>query len=448
MASERSAHETARDSALLRTLLSGVGLPLATALGALVTLPFVARSLSPAEFGVFVTLSGIFALISVADLGVGAALTLQVSSHLALGRQDAARVAVAAGILVACAIALLFGLLGSVSAFVLPWHVLLGATELGRGPVRLAIIAMSLSLSLFIVGSLGARILLGLQRGSVANVWMASATGAGAVSSAVVAVLDCPLYAYVLSALGVPAALGVIVTWRVARGGWGNAVRPRFREVRLSDVLAVAAGGGWYFVIAAANTVSYQIDVLIVAVVMGAPSAGVFAVVARLFGLVVQAVYPALLQLAPAFAEAKIRGETAWVRRRMLSSALIALALSGGACLVLVFAASPAIRVALTPDLVPTLALIVGAAVWTTYSVATAPAYFLLHGLGLVRAHAWMTLAVVMINLPVSWYFTGRWGLSGPFWGSLVATVLGAGIPALVMLRRRRLVGRLTSEGV
>lgn len=430
----------ARDAALLRTLFSGLGLPLATALGALLALPFVARALTPAEFGAFVTLSGIFAVLSVVDLGIGSTLTIQLSSHVAEGRHDAARTTVAAGLFVAGAIAGVIAVFGVAAAFLLPWHHILGTSDLGPASVRAAIIALGFSLSLFVLGSLGSRILIGLQRGSVANVWMAVATIGGGVASVAVATVDGPLYAYVLCALGVPAICGVILTWWVTMGRWMHAVHPNFRAVRLPELSALARSGGWFFVIASANTVSYQADVLIVASVMGAPAAGVFAVVARIFGLVVQAVYPALLQLTAAFADATVSGEQEWVRRRLMTSALLALTVSSCACLALAVGVAPLIRLVLTPELVPPMALVVAAAVWTTYSVATAPVYFLLHGLGLVRGHALMTLGVALINMPVSILFTVLWGLPGPLWGSLVATVFGAGIPTYLMFRNRGLL--------
>src|SRR4051794_16133610 len=64
-----------RDVALFRTLSTSAGLQITSIVGALVSLPFVTRSLSTAEYGVVVTLSGFISLLSFADFGAGAALT-------------------------------------------------------------------------------------------------------------------------------------------------------------------------------------------------------------------------------------------------------------------------------------------------------------------------------------------------------------------------------------
>lgn len=431
----------ARDQALVRTLRSGAGLPLATAFGAVASLPFVARALSSTEFGIFVAISGLFALLSVADLGVGAALTIRLSSALAAEDQCEAERVLAASLLSVSALGLGLAGLGAASVVVVPWNDVLGAPRLDRTTVALAVIALSVSLGLFVIGSLGSRILYGYQEGAISNAWMATVSLAGAGATVAVALANGPLHAFVWAALGTPALGGVALTLWVAFGS-GRRARPNFRAVGWRDVRSITAAGGWFFVVTGANSISYQVDVLIVAAVLGAPAAGVFAVVIRIFGLIVQAGYPALLQLAPAFADARVKGDAEWIRSRLQASMGLALAATACGCALLILVGQPLVGLVLTPDLVPPIALLVAAAVWTTYSVATAPAYFLMHALGRVRAHALMCVAVVAINLPLSVLLTRQWGITGPLWGSLLSTFVGAGVPAYVLLVRLGFLAR------
>lgn len=423
-----------RDRVVLQTLFGGAGVQIATVLAALISLPVVTRSLTAAEYGVLATLSGFIALLAFADLGIGSALSTRMAQTLGAGDEHAARSATSTALLASIGAAAAVALLGIVAAFVLPWRSILGAEALPDSTVTSAVLVTAIATAFSIPAALGQRALYGLHRGPVANRWVVAGTLLTAAASIVAAWADAPLTVFVLAALGTPAAIGLCCTAWVLSSD--PRVRPALSAVTAHEWHVLRATSGWYFLIAVAAAFGFQTDAMIIAGILGAPSAGVYGVAARVFGLVTQSMYPALLQLWSAFADAHARSDSQWVRTRLARGTVIVGVLSGAACLILVLVGGDLIRVWLTPDLVPSRGLLLAMAAWTTFSLVQAPMFLLFNGVGRVRAHALMATAVATLNLPLSLWLATSIGVAGPVLASLLASTVVAAGPGLVVLRR------------
>jgi O-antigen/teichoic acid export membrane protein len=414
------------------------GLQVAMVASALITLPLLTRALTPAEYGVYATLTGFVSLLAFADLGIGAALTNTLGVAVARGRHNEARVLVAT----ACTGTFAAGLaVFAIVAAILPFVVLravVGARQLASTELRVAPIAMAGCVGLGLVGSIGQRALYGVQRGGDANTMLIAATTCAVIAIAVTSQTSAPLYVFVLAGFGVPALASLAMSGYILLRSRNAVLLPNFKGVSREGLVRLARPSTWYFIIAITAAAGYQTDVLVVAAIIGAPAAGVYSICARLFALVTQFIYPALLQLVPAFSAALERADHTWVWTRLRLAILASAAVSTTFGIVMIFAGQDLIRVWLGSDLVPPQSLLVAAAAWTCYSITTAPLYFWLQAMGRVRAHALMGLAVAIANVPLSIVFTQMIGISGPMWGSLVATAGFAGIPALLILVRTR----------
>jgi O-antigen/teichoic acid export membrane protein len=428
------AHRRRRDRALIRTLGAGAGLQIATVAGALLSLPFVTRSLTSAEYGVLATVTGFVVLVGFADLGVGSALTKRLAE--ASGRDDRAPLdsLMSSAIAALCAASALVLAIGTVVTFLVPWQRLLGAPAIPEMTLRACILTLVACTVLTIVGSLGKSALYGIQRGSAANHWLVAATLVGAGTSIAVAVLHGPLWLYVFTAVGSPALVSILSTWWALRFTELR-VRPRRAAVRRAELISLAGTGGWFFAITLAGVLGYQTDSVVVAAILGASSAGVYSVALRVFGLVTQTLYPAMLQLWPAFTEALGRGDAEWVRSRFWRSTILAGAAATVLSVGLVLAGPTLIAWWLTPELTPSTPLLVAFAGWTAYTILLAPLFFLLNAIGRVRAHAWMAVTTALANIPLSIALTHAIGITGPVYASLAASFLFAGVPAVVVVR-------------
>jgi len=424
-----------RDRAILQTLVAGGGLQLTIVLSAILSLPVVTRDLTSSEYGVLATLTGFVALLAFADLGVGGALTTRLAAVLGRDDQDEAAVVVSTAVVASLMASGLLLAVGILATFVLPWQTILGASEVRESAVTSAVLCTALATGMSIVGGIGQRILYGVQRGRVANQWLVAAAVFSALASVLAALMHAPLFVFVLAAVGCPSLVSLGCTaWVLARTP--EVPRPSWLAVRKEEFFELAGSSWWFFLIALFSAIGYQTDALIVASVLGASAAGVFSVASRVFGVVLQSLYPALLQLWPAFGEAYARGDLSWMRSRLRWSVSLVALVSAASGIALILVGRDLISVWLTDDLVPSRGLLVALAVWTAYSLAMAPVLLLLNATGRVRAHALMAIGVGVANLPLSVLFTLQFGTMGPVLGSLVANVLFAGLPGVVIAKR------------
>lgn len=418
----------------MATLIAGVGSQVAVAVSTLVALPFVTRSLTPPEFGVFTTLTGFVVLLSFADFGVGGALATRLAE--ARGRDDAgaSRTAVATAVLASCALGALVAGVLLVSVWVLPWRSLLGAEAVSAADLDAALVAMAFAVGASVPAGIGQRMLYGVHRGGLVNVQLLVGAVATAALLILAAALSWSLPVFVLLALAPQVLVGVSCGVTAVR--LAPVLAPRCRHASLTEWKALRASIGWYFAIGVAGATSFQTDALIVSGVLGAATAGVFAVAVRVYGLVTQSLYPAMMQLWPAFGEAYGRGDAGWIRSRLVRITALAGSLSLVAGLLVVGVGRPVIEAWLGSDLVPERGLLVALTCWTAYSLMSAPSFLLLNASGRVHVHALSAIAVAVANLPISLVLTHAVGISGPVWGSLIASAAFSAPVGVVAVRR------------
>lgn len=424
----------ARDQALIRTLFGGAGLQLSIALSTIVSLPFVTRSLTTAEFGVFATLTGLGALMALADLGIGGALTSRLAEVQAREDGEAARTVVATAIVASCAAGALVWLVLSASRWLLPWQDLLGAGKIDASHVSGAVLAMAFATGLSVPALVGQRILYAIHRGEVANLWLLVGSVASGATLILGSLAHWPLYAFLLAALGVPALSGIASGFSAVLKH-APELRPRLGAASATEWRRMVGPSGWYFVIALSAAVSFQADALIVSSVLGASAAGVYALAARGFGLVSASLTPTLTQLWPAFGDAYVRRDRDWIRSRLMWSTCIGAAASAAAGVVIVAVGPPVVGALFTDALVPDRALLVALTCWTAYSFVTAPGYLLLNASGRVRVHGLVAIGVALLNLPLSIVLTHVIGISGPAWGSFLASIALTAVPGYIAVR-------------
>jgi O-antigen/teichoic acid export membrane protein len=414
--------------------VSGAGLQVSIAVSTLVSLPFVTRALSPDEFGVFATLTGFAVLFALADFGIGGALTTRLAEARGAGDDIGAIRAVSTGVVASMGVGLVAALLLGLSPLVVPWQSLLGASAVPEEAIAHAMIATATAIGLSVPAAIGQRILYGIDRGGQANLWLLGGAIVAAVGLVVGARSEWPLFMYVLVALGVPALAG-IASGVAAVGLFAPLLRPRLRFASKAEWQLLRRASGWYFVITLATAISFQLDALIVASILGAAEAGKFAVAVRVFGLISASLTPALLQLWPAFGDAFVRGDVAWIKSRLIWSTGVGVGASLLAGLVVVAVGPDTIATLFTSDLRPERVLLLALGAATVFSFLTAPSYLLMNATGRVRVHALTAAAVAVVNFPVSLVLTHQLGVSGPAWGTLIASAACTFVPGVLVVR-------------
>lgn len=425
-----------RDRALLRTLVAGGGAQLAIVAGQLLSLPFVARNLSTEEFGVYISFAALVVMLGFADLGVGATLITKLA--VAVGEEDAdgPRRIIASGVAVTAVLALAVGVLGVLAAQALPWLEVLNVASMRPSSLQESATVAAIVTACGLIGSVSHKILYGLQRGGTANVWLVLAALIATSGTVLLSLGEASVQVYLVVGPGSSALVSLACLIWLMSGWHAPTSRIRLRDIDSAQAVAIVMSSGWFAVIAAAAAIAYQTDTVIVASALGAASAGVYGVALRLFAVLRNAAYPALMQLWPAFAEAFARGDVVWVQKRLPRVVAVTAIVAGTASLCLAVLAPHIVALWLSPDLVAQTWIYVAMGLWVTYGLTISPYFFLLNAAGLVRLHAGLTCLVALANLPLSLLLADQVGMIGPILGSLISHVMLAGVPAVRVCNR------------
>jgi O-antigen/teichoic acid export membrane protein len=400
----------------------------------LVTVAVAVRSLGDTAFGMVATLGTMIGLTGFADLGLGLGLMTRLAQSLGEDEQAALKPLVSSALASLSALGAFVAVIGSASIAFLNWDVLLGSPDLPDASINASVVIFAISIGLAIPASIGQRVLLGTQQGTVANVWSLGASIAqfGAVIAA--AWSDAPVWAFVVATISTPVLVACVQSvWVFSRA---SNLRPERSHVSREVVRHLMRLSGLFFALNLAVALAFQSDTLVTSAVLGASSAAVFAIGLRMFGAASGLFGTLLQQFWPALAEALANGDLEWTRRRFKQVLTISTASIAALAGLLVVLGQPLARIWVGESLVPPLGLLVAFAAWTVYAHVMTQCSTLLNAAGVVGPQVAMATAMACVNVPLSILLTKQIGLARPLVGSLVSHMLCAGVPAIFLVRR------------
>jgi O-antigen/teichoic acid export membrane protein len=424
-----------RDQALVRAAMAALIARGVTSIAAVGTLALAAQALSKAEVGVVAVLTTLVVFLGFGDLGLGTLVMTRLPAANARGDQEGSRVIVSGVLSTLCTVGAGLGIVGIISAFVVPWQTILGAEDLSESGVRAAVICFVLFGALSIPAGLGARVLAAMQRSATMHLWSSAAGVLSMVLAAVAYAAELPMWGYV-AAISAPTALvGIVQTAGVLTRTFPH-LRPRTLRVGRAQKLALLRSGLMFAALSLSAVTSFYIDSLVVSAVRGAEDAAVFAIAARMFALIGGTLNLAGQQMWTALADAMARGDREWARRRFRHVLLVTTGINAVACGALVLAGQAVARAWVGDDIVPPRSLLLALAAWTLLSTAIFQANYVLAAVEQIRTITIIGLCSAPVNVVLSTVCTHLFGLPGPTVGSLATVTLMLVGPSIVLNRR------------
>jgi O-antigen/teichoic acid export membrane protein len=383
-----------------------------------------------AQYGLLGTLP---ALMPFADLGISAAVLNVIAgsadprSDLAVRRvlTSALRIMLCSGAVIAAA-AVLVGLLGW-------WPAVLGdGLQPGGGAVATwCVVLFGLALPL----SIGPRTLVGLGRNPVQIATQALVSPFMIGSVGLVVLLGLPagnylaIFSYLASALVSTTCL--VIGARLVRPQVGAALRdvPRLHEVPGVRVMDVA----WPMLVQMlALPVAMQTDRLLLSHVAGSGELAQYNLASQLFGMVLQTIAAAGVSLWPVFARARTAAEVRSPFGAMVWFVVGSLAVAG----VLVALMPLVVHVVSDGAIEVGTALALSFVAFVVVQAAKYPLGMYMTDVAGLRFQVGPILAMVPLNLGISWALIAPLGAAGPVAGSAVAVLLCQVLPSAYYVRR------------
>ncbi len=409
-------------------------------LAGLVTVPLVARSLDGDQFGLYLTLTTVFAMLSTLDFGIGGAVLSQVSAAAAHADRK-----LVAGVVSSATFALSVAgagvlLLTAVTVPFLPLQGLLGAQDVSDGTIVLALTVTLAATACAIPLSVAGRVLFGLHRGKAASVFAVIGSAVQTVLLGLCAAVDAPLAIFVVAGTSAVLVAGIATSAYLVRS-WEVPPRPQRALVTRERVRMLGREGGMLFVLALLGVIAFQSDTLIIAHYLGVDTVPGFALSLRIFGLLPLLAGLFMTPLWAAFRDARERDRWPWVRRTLYRSLLGTLVVSV-LCAVVLIPATPWLLHLWVGDEVAApsldLRLALGAYIVVMTCSATLAAY--LNAMGKLRMQAWLAGVMAVSNIALSVVLVMSVGVAGPVWATVITQTVIVLLPclgyALVHVRR------------
>lgn len=402
----------------------------------LITIPIALGYLGPEQYGLWITISAVTAMLAFADFGLGNGLMNFIAD--AHGRDDRAEAqrAVSSALLMLMAVA---GL--GVAAFLLvfgtiPWadltNVSSEAARADAGPtVAVFFLCFAASLPLSVVQ----RVQYGYQEGFEVSIWAALGSLMGLVGVVIAIQLGASLPWLVLALAGGPLVATAINAMVVFTRRHPD-LRPRLKLATGGVAARLIRVGLLFFVLQVAVALAFQSDIVVAARILGPEAAAEFSVVQRLFFVVPTVLSMALLPLWPAYGEAISRGDLPWLRRTLVRTTAISAALAAVSSSVLLVFGDAVLRLWLGPVFDPPFMLLLGMALWAVVSTAFTSIAMLLNGATAIRFQAGAAIVMAGVSISASVALGSRFGVSGIIWGTLLAYLACTALPTLWYLPR------------
>ncbi|MCQ8897735.1 lipopolysaccharide biosynthesis protein [Limnobacter humi] len=397
------------------------------------TLPYLGTE----RFGVWMTVLSLSVVLSFMDLGVGNALTNQISKAYVGPRQLLVE-AYTGGLSVMAALALLVYFILRVADQFIPWELVFKTVNpavLAEAEHALLVFYALFAVQLFSNAVLRAHA--GMQKAYRANTLN--------ILLALLAILLLHFAAQkkmdvdvllTITLLPVCASGFLIFARQLYKGIYDPRCVTRSVREHGWPVLSV---GGLFLILQIAAMVGWGADTLVISSIVGVGGVAAFAIAQRLFQFVSQPLSIINAPLWPAYANAHAQGNLAYVRQLFQRSLLITLGFASTMALLVACAAPWAIQHLSKSTVQLGVVFIVLYAMWTVIeSVGNALGIFL-NGIGVIRYQVIISSLFALIVLPLKISLTYHYGIEGLVFANICAYLLLVALPYIYLFRTKRI---------
>lgn len=405
----------------------------------LLMIPFAAHTLPVEEFGPWLLLSTIPALLGFLDLGLANGLVTLIATESARGAAGRASIHryVSSATYMLAALGLMIAVALGLTVSILDLRSAMGASEVvPRDDFALGLLIIVVSVATLIPLSVAQRVGQGLQQMHVVGVTGVAGAVVQLIAACVCAVTGAGFAWFVFtSCVGLLAS--ALLAWVVIFRRIAPDLRPSRRLVNRDAARLVRRRGGAFFVLGVAAAIGFQTDALVISSRLGVEAVPEYAAPYRLFAIAPALITLFALPLWAAHADAFARGEIHWTRRMLRRSTLAAgmLALTVTAALVLVV--RPVLSATLgDSDPNPRLALLLAIGATGVVISLSQPLAMLLNAANVLRFQVVIAILMCVSNLALSLILVESIGVAGPPLATAIAQTVCVLVPSLIYIRR------------
>lgn len=403
----------------------------------LVSVPLVLHYLGPERYGMWLTITSVFALLSFADMGLGNGLLNLISEADGSGDKEAAARYVSSAFFMLSGVALLLSGLIGVGHWLTPWGKVLNVSSTQAlaeaGPAVLVFaVCFLVNLPVGVVW----RVQAGYQEGFTSSLWQTcgSLLGLGSVLLGIHLRVGLP---WLILALGGAQPFVALLNGAILFGFKRPWLRPRLRKATPGSIRGLLRVGIAFFALEAVSTLAYASDNIVAAQVMGAGVVPQYAVPMKLFSSIPILLGMAFKPLWPAYSESLSRGDLLWAKRTLARSLKLGFLITVPPSILLFAFGGRIIRVWTASAITPSILLLLGLSFWAILSSAGSAITKFLNGAGAIGFQVACIALVAVSGVIAKVLLCSAIGLPGIIWGKMIAHLLFFYLPIGIYLPKK-----------
>ncbi len=436
-----------RRNKIIKTAWSGLAARIISISVSFVMVPLAVQYLGKEQYGLWVAVSSLVAMLSFMDGGAGNAVINLVAHANGQKNGDLAKI-VSTAFFSLMALAFTSCLLFLAIFPFISWSKLLGVSDVTtHSDLNRVVIIVGIFFFVNIFLTLVGKIQRGLQAGNLDNFWNAIAAVLSLLLVFIAIKKDAGLVGFVVAFLA-----GPIIAYLASNIHYlfiqRIDLRPQLSKIDTSVAKNLFAVGGMFFVLQISCAIQSQADNVIIANMLGAEAVASYAICMKLF-LMVPMLYSLLLTpLWPAYREAVANEDMQWVKQIFLKSMRWALLISIPSAFALVILGGEIIEIWVGHEAIPSNTLLIGCGIWLVFTtIGNAIAVFL-NGLQLIKIQLIVATSSGIMNVVLSIWLIKIIGVSGAIFGSVISYFICTLMPYFFVIQKmlRKFDGRFINE--
>lgn len=401
----------------------------------LISVPLTLNYLGVERYGLWMTITSVMMMLVFADLGLGNGLVNALSEAYGNDDREAAKKAVTSVFFILSGLALLLCLIFGIVYQFVSWPRFFNVTSVQAiqesGP---AMVVFGSFFALNLPISIVQRIQLGYQEGFIGNVWHIAGNLISLFVLLVAIWLRAPLPWLVFSITGITTIVNgfnLLVQFFYVRP-W---LRPNWNKFNWEKGTEMLKTGIIFVLITVTFVIGSAADNIIIAQYLGASEVATYAVLQKLFSLtfIVQFF---TIPLWPAFNEALVRSEFQWANKTFDRVQTFSIWLTILICLPLLIFGQTVIRIWAGPQVIPSLAMILGFFLFRLVSGFGETPISVLMTSNNVRKLLLISTITGIITFSLKIIFVQIWLMPGVIWASAIGYGLFFTGPAYITAKR------------
>jgi len=418
-----------RKNRIIKTFSVGLYAKIVSVIVSFSIVPLAVNYLGVEQYGLWVAVSSLIAILSFADGGVGNAMVNMISRATGIHSNDSMQKIVSTGYLVILVISL-FGLAIFFIAYdLVSWSWMFGLSDQGDSE-QLLLLVLIVGVSFFIgmPFSLVGNIQRGFQEGNIRAFWEAKGRLFSLLFVIFAIYMDLGLLGFALAFVFGPifsAALNSIKYFFFTKRN----LLPKFSLVSVGEAKEVFGVGGLFFILQITSSVQMRADNVIIANMLGPEYVAGYSICMQLFLAIPMILSLLWTPLWPAYREALASDDAQWVKRIFYKSMKLAMLVGIPISVALVIFGQKIIQLWVGDSVMPSMSLLIGCGIWMVMVIVGNALAVFLNGVQVIKTQVIISIFAAIFNVVLTIMLIPLIGVEGAVYGTVLSYFICAIIP-------------------